>query len=271
MYQWRHCINVLLPKLERARGWRKAISGSTAARWLRRLGLFDDDGKKGVFFDGHERCDNVRDRYVFLEKFGELAQRMDSFEPGGPGGKHMVRVPAQLDGERRVVWITHDESTFNPQDIYSKRQVFREKGKVIQKQKRGCVQMMVSDFVTNETGRLLGTPQALPPMPSDQEQGEDKKDLQRRVRELQASTDPRAKLLCSLLEEGYKWAGSSLITFLGKGLVALLAALGDGHTDLDIYRTRPKVPRLHARHALRAYSAVGGVQLIRYTASINLW
>ena len=43
---------------------------------------------------------------------------------------------------------------------------------------------------------------------------------------------------------------SSLITFLGKGLRTLLNALGDGRTDLDLYRTRPKVTRLHESHNL---------------------
>jgi hypothetical protein len=150
-------------------------------RWLHRLGLFEDDQKKGAFFDGHERNDNLCARHVFLDAFVVLARRMNCFENVF---KETVIPPVLTEGARRLVWITHDESTFNPLDIYGKRKVFREKGKVIQKMKRGAVQIMVTDFITAETGRLLGTPRSLPPVPTDAEQASDKRTLTERAREL---------------------------------------------------------------------------------------
>jgi hypothetical protein len=70
------------------------------------------------------------------------------------------------------------------------------------------------------------------------------------VDELLESNDVRAQLLVRLLATDYKWAGSSLITFLGNGLQALLAELDAERTDLDLYRTKNSTPRLHEKHAV---------------------
>jgi hypothetical protein len=115
-----HCNTILLPRFkeEAIAGWRKSISGSTAMRWLHRLGLFEDDQKKGAFFDGHERNDYLCARYVFLDAFVVLARRMNCFENVD---KETVIPPVLAEGQRRLGWITHDESTFNPLDIYGKR------------------------------------------------------------------------------------------------------------------------------------------------------
>jgi hypothetical protein len=62
--------------------------------------------------------------------------------------------------------------------------------------------------------------------------------------ELKQSADPRCILLVRLLKAGFKWAGSSLIVFLGQGVPALLAfvseAGGDGAPlhDIDVYRDK---------------------------------
>jgi hypothetical protein len=72
------------------------------------------------------------------------------------------------------------------------------------------------------------------------------------VNELLDSNDVRAQLLVRLLATDYKWAGSFLITFLGKGLEALLAELDAERTDLrlDLYRTKNSTARLHEKHAV---------------------
>jgi hypothetical protein len=48
----------------------------------------------------------------------------------------------------------------------------------------------------------------------------------------------------------YKWAGLSLITFLGKGLQALLAELDAERTDVDLYQTKNSTAQLHEKHAV---------------------
>jgi hypothetical protein len=94
----------------------------------------------------------------------------------------------------------------------------KERGKTTQKVKRGSAQVMVADFITAESGRLIGRPPAAPLEPSATKAKADQACLSRRVNELLDSNDVRAQLLVRLLATDYKWAGSSLITFLGKGL-----------------------------------------------------
>jgi hypothetical protein len=53
-----------------------------------------------------------------------------------------------------------------------------------------------------------------------------------------------------LLATDYKWAGSSLITFLGKDLEAILAELDAERTDLDLCRKKNSTARLHEKHAV---------------------
>lgn len=70
----------------------------------------------------------------------------------------------------------------------------------------------------------------------------DKSSLAARLHELTNSDDARAVLLVDLLRAGYKWAGSSFITFLGLGLgptLSLLAKVDANHVhlhDVDMYR-----------------------------------
>ena len=61
----RHVNTVILPAL----GINATISESTALRWLKfKLGYQSKEAKKGVYVDGHERPDVIKEREGFLEK-----------------------------------------------------------------------------------------------------------------------------------------------------------------------------------------------------------
>ena len=87
-----------------------SISVSTSERWMKYLGYNPKLQQKGYYTDGHNRDDIVdyRDN-VFLPRMLQYEKRMQEYS-----GKDMEVVipPELLNGEKRVVLITHDESTF---------------------------------------------------------------------------------------------------------------------------------------------------------------
>ena len=78
------------------------IGKETARRWLHTLGFKQVNHHKGVYFDGHERDDVVEYRAKFVETLGNLDRRFDFDE----------HVPNLREGEKPLVLIHHDESTF---------------------------------------------------------------------------------------------------------------------------------------------------------------
>jgi hypothetical protein len=59
-----HVNDIILPAL----GIRGTIVESTAQRWLKfKLGYASKEGKKGMYVDGHERPDVIKERMAFLE------------------------------------------------------------------------------------------------------------------------------------------------------------------------------------------------------------
>ena len=69
---------------------------------MRSLGFSQKYHKKGVYFDGHERQDVVDYREQFVKQLHQLDRRCiyDGHEP------------ELLEGEKPVIQIHHDESTF---------------------------------------------------------------------------------------------------------------------------------------------------------------
>jgi hypothetical protein len=86
------------------------ISTKTAARWMKFLGFNPKLQTKGYYTDGHNRPDvtEYRDK-VFLPIMAEYEKRMTDY-----AGDDMetVILPELNEGEKRIVLITHDESTF---------------------------------------------------------------------------------------------------------------------------------------------------------------
>jgi len=60
-----HVNKTLLPAL----GIEATITESTAQRWLKyRLGYKCKEAKKGVYIDGHERLDVIKEREAFIDQ-----------------------------------------------------------------------------------------------------------------------------------------------------------------------------------------------------------
>ena len=140
---------------ERRKTRGKQIRARTARRWLKRMGLSYRGVGKAVYFDGHEREDVVTYRNnVFLPAWEKFQERMVQFSEDGTW-----RVPDHLPpGEKPLVLVTHDESTFNAND--GKRRLWLEDGKQPLRPKGRGKGIMVSGFLT--PGGRLRVPDNIP-------------------------------------------------------------------------------------------------------------
>jgi len=77
------------------------------------MGLQNNTIRKGEYVDGHEWADVVNySNEVFLLQWTEYQRRMVVFKEDGTWEK-----PSTLrEGEKLLVLVTHDESTFNAND-----------------------------------------------------------------------------------------------------------------------------------------------------------
>ncbi|KZT32519.1 hypothetical protein SISSUDRAFT_1072510 [Sistotremastrum suecicum HHB10207 ss-3] len=140
------------PEVLQRWGLTKAISPRTALRWLAAMKYQYGKEKKGMYLDGHEREDVVKYRQdVFIPLWSGYEKRMLLKDRQGvvtqwPG---LGRFPL----DRRVVLVTHDESTFYGNDQRQTRwQSSEEKPKPMRKGEGPSI--MISDFCSPDFGWL---------------------------------------------------------------------------------------------------------------------
>ena len=115
----------------------------TARNWLKRLELHYHTISKNVYIDGHEREDVVEYRQKnFLPTWASFERRMVLFSEDGSWTKLL----GLKEGEKPLVLVTHDESTFNAND--GKRRIWKEKGKSPFRPKGRGKGVIVSEFLT---------------------------------------------------------------------------------------------------------------------------
>lgn len=101
------CNNTLFKRIPNAPA---IISLNTATRWMKFLGFHPKLQKKGYYTDGHNRKDVIEYRdNEFLPRMLSYERCMQEYS-----GDLMDTIipPDLLEGEKRIVLITHDESTF---------------------------------------------------------------------------------------------------------------------------------------------------------------
>ena len=120
----------------------------TARHWLKKLGFSWSKVRKGVYIDGHERPGVVKYRQeVFLPAFNKIRPFLVTWDEKGK-----MFMPQNLPpGQKPLVLVTHDESTFNAND--GKWRLWMEDGKQPLRPKARGKGLMVSDFLT-PGGRL---------------------------------------------------------------------------------------------------------------------
>lgn len=118
------------------------VSEETVRVWMHRLGFSYDDNEKG-FFDGHERSDVVRHRESFTKNCVEnIFPNMTTWEYDDDG-KH-VNTIAPPNPEEEVIWVSHDESTF---DTMERSKSFWNNGTTGKKKSTRGGKIMVSQFI----------------------------------------------------------------------------------------------------------------------------
>ena len=119
------------------------IRARTARRWLKKMGFFYKDVKKGVYYDGHERQDVKEYRNkVFIPAWKKASCRFLLFKEDGSW-----ETPPNLQpGEKPLVLITHDESTFNAND--GKQRLWMKENEQPLRPKGKGKGIMVSGFLT---------------------------------------------------------------------------------------------------------------------------
>lgn len=137
----------LLPSVHLVPGFPRQISQSTARTWLEELGFQFLDYSKGTYVDGHERDDVVAYRKDYL---AELRQLEAMYPP--PPDPSDVPCPPPPPGQKRLVIIDHDESTFYANDDESR--AWGEPGSHYIKPKGKGSSIMVSDFIDELNGPL---------------------------------------------------------------------------------------------------------------------
>lgn len=112
-------------------GQHRSVSISTLNRFLLNNGFSFKKITKQVYMDGHEREDVVEYRKTFAADMMALKKRMETFDDNDYS---VVVQPVLEEGQKKLVMVTHDESTFYANDYknivwlgYDER-VLRKKG-----------------------------------------------------------------------------------------------------------------------------------------------
>ena len=120
-----------------------AVCVETARVWLHDLGFTQKHHHKTVYFDGHEREDVVAYREEYVDKMLQLDRRC--LYPG--------HTPELLPGEKPLIQIHHDESTFYANADQSS--YWGDGTLSVLKQKSLGQSIMVSDFIEEAGGKYL--------------------------------------------------------------------------------------------------------------------
>lgn len=119
------------------------ICCETARLWLHHLGFSQKVHKKGVYFDGHEREDLVQHRKKLVMQLHDLDRRCIY-----PGHEPQLR-----DGEKPLIQIHHDESTFYANA--DQHHYWSDGNDTVLKQKSLGQAIMVSDFIEEASSNYL--------------------------------------------------------------------------------------------------------------------
>jgi hypothetical protein len=117
---------------------------STARKWLlKELGWVRSRRKQGLYKDGHEREDVVEYRKEFVKRMEDIERRRI---------KHNDDRPDLNEGEKPLIFYTHDEATFQSHD--GTRSVYHPAGEEPFFKKGSGATFMVSDFISEVDGPI---------------------------------------------------------------------------------------------------------------------
>jgi len=117
--RFQHALNSqILPSLDVS--LKKPLCERTARRWLIKLGWRHTRIWKGVYLDGHEREDVVKYRNEeFMPRMKEFEARMTRYVQESNTGKLIAVEPMLSAGEKKVIALFQDESSFHANEYKS--------------------------------------------------------------------------------------------------------------------------------------------------------
>ncbi|KIJ31493.1 hypothetical protein M422DRAFT_266870 [Sphaerobolus stellatus SS14] len=140
-----------LPEIKELFKLPKSPSDRTGRRWLHVMEYRYGRPQKGMFIDGHERADVVDyQENVFLPLWVELQDRMMHWD------RNMIPTDPILHDfpqKKRVVLLTHDESTYYANDCRETRWIHKSENPTPACKGEGS-SIMVSDFCSPDLGWL---------------------------------------------------------------------------------------------------------------------
>ena len=117
-----------------------SVSITTLSKYLKEWG-YSYGNKKGLFFDGHERQDVVEYRKAWCQRMMKYMAKSE-FYSGEQ--EEQVLEPNLDEGEEKVVFVTHDKSTFYTND--GKDEVWTHEDESVIRKKGPGSSIMVSEF-----------------------------------------------------------------------------------------------------------------------------
>lgn len=117
------------------------VSATTLGHYLYEWGYQYRKNKRAIFFDGHEREDAVAYRNEWSKRMVEYMKRSDFYEGDE---RQDVYEPILENDQSKIVFVTHDESTFYAND--GKNDLWLQKGENYIRQKSAGQSIMVSEF-----------------------------------------------------------------------------------------------------------------------------
>jgi hypothetical protein len=118
-----------------------SFCNTTLTRYMHEWGYMYRKNRKAIYFDGHERDDVVQYRIEWSKRMVEYMQRMEFFT----GEKEELTLQPNLKpGLKKIVLVTHDESTFYTND--GKEDMWLKDGENMIRKKGAGMSIMVSEF-----------------------------------------------------------------------------------------------------------------------------
>ena len=134
----KHVDEVVAPSLL---GVNVQVSEKTVRNYMHEWGYMYRKNKKDIYFDGHEREDVVKYRQEWSKRMVTYMEKMDFFSGEN---EESVLEPVLEEGEKKIVLVTHDESTFYAHD--SRTDMWLENDESIIRKKGPGRSIMVSEF-----------------------------------------------------------------------------------------------------------------------------
>ncbi|KAG2206290.1 hypothetical protein INT47_007304 [Mucor saturninus] len=119
----------------------RSVAETTISKYLYEWGYAYRKNKKMIYFDGHEREDVVAYRDIWSRRMMEYMEKMDFYS--GENEENILE-PTLEDGDKKLVFVTQDESTFYADD--SKNDLWLEDGENHIRKKGPGSSIMISEF-----------------------------------------------------------------------------------------------------------------------------